>query len=355
MKKILVTTTDSLYGWEIVNYIKPVYSNLIVGSNFFRDFGASLTDLFGGRATLYEKNIQMLNEKAVEKLSAKALEVGANCILGMKVDIDEISGKNMQMFMVTAWGTAVTAKNSSNPLSSTNTKEIDKEKINEQANIIRLASASLESNFKLTLKDLQIIVDTKSPEFKDILFNRYKNLNPGNFSDEDLKIVTKLYSDYFAGLDHTLLIPLIYNELLNGNDELFTDKLLNLIKENDLVDYNYVEPLLHAEVSKKKLALKVLRYDKPYYSSEDIPAIEKVINNLDSSFPLLSTSGTKKGFLSSAEKEAWICKCGKTNDIGTTYCSNCMKDAYGFREAELNVKTVKTSLTNKLLALKSLL
>jgi hypothetical protein len=31
MKKVLVTTTETLQGWEIVNYIEPIYSNLMVG------------------------------------------------------------------------------------------------------------------------------------------------------------------------------------------------------------------------------------------------------------------------------------------------------------------------------------
>jgi uncharacterized protein YbjQ (UPF0145 family) len=355
MKKVLVTTTDSLQGWEIVNYLQPIYSNLIVGANFFSDFGASFTDIFGGRATRYEKNIQMLNEKAVDILKSKALALGANCILGMKVDVDEVSGKNMQMFMITAWGTAVLAKNSSNPLNNTNNKEIDKEKINEQANIIRLAAESLKTDFKLTLKDLQIIVDTKSSEFKDILFSKYKKLNSVNFSDEDYKQVTKLYNDYFSFLDASLSIPLIYEGLLADAEDFVIDKLLTLIEMNNLVDYIYIEKLLDADVTKRKLALHILQNDKPVYSSDDVLALEKVIGHLNNAFPLLSTSGLKKGFLSSTEKEVWICKCGKSNSNEIMYCYNCSKDQYGFKEGEIKSANVIASLNNKLLALKSLL
>jgi len=303
MKKILVTTTDTLYGWEIVNYIKPVYSNLIVGSNFFRDIGASFTDFFGGRATLYEKNIQLLNEKAVDMLSAKALELGANCILGMKVDIDEISGKNMQMFMVTAWGTAVNARNSNNPSNNVSTKEIDKEKINEQANIIRLASASLKENFKLTLKDLQIIVDTRSPEFKDILFEKFKKISPANYSDGEYNQISKLYNEYFAVLDQSLSIPIIYGGLMNEPNDNLTDRLLKIIKENDLIDYQSIRQLLDGNRNTQKLALKILQNDKSYYSANDIDGLAQIITHVNNAFPQLSTAGVKRAFYHPRKKK----------------------------------------------------
>ena len=44
-------------------------------------------------------------------LTVQLIELGANVVLSMKVDLDEISGKSKSMFMITATGTAVIAKN----------------------------------------------------------------------------------------------------------------------------------------------------------------------------------------------------------------------------------------------------
>lgn len=226
MKKVLVTTTETLQGWEIVNYIEPIYSNLMVGANFFSDFGASFTDIFGGRATRYEKSIQLLNDKVLDMIKAKARALGANCILGLRVDVDEVSGKGMQMFMITAWGTAVVVKNAINPLQNSTSKEIDKDKINEQANIIRLVTASLKESFTLKLNDLQLIVDTGSIEFKDILLDKYKKLDSANFSvSDDYKAAVKLYNDYFAALNPDHSIPLLYKDLLTETNDLRKMKL----------------------------------------------------------------------------------------------------------------------------------
>lgn len=47
----------------------------------------------------------MYNE-AVERLQFQAYQLGANCIVGLKIDIDEISGGGKSMFMITSIGTA---------------------------------------------------------------------------------------------------------------------------------------------------------------------------------------------------------------------------------------------------------
>jgi uncharacterized protein YbjQ (UPF0145 family) len=46
MKKILITTTESLHGWEIDTYLKPVFASVVIGANAFSDISASLTDVY---------------------------------------------------------------------------------------------------------------------------------------------------------------------------------------------------------------------------------------------------------------------------------------------------------------------
>jgi uncharacterized protein YbjQ (UPF0145 family) len=139
MRKILITTTDSLYGWEIETYIKPVFASVVIGANAFADIGAAFTDFFGGRSGNYEKRLQLIKDNAIAILTSKATELGANCILALKIDMDEISGKGTQMFMITACGTAVVARNSKNQTEHNQSIQIDKEHVKEKANIIRLA------------------------------------------------------------------------------------------------------------------------------------------------------------------------------------------------------------------------
>ena len=106
-KDILVITTSSADGIKIKKYLKPVSAHIVAGTNLFSDFFGGLTDVFGGRSQSYQKQLTSLYNEAIERIKIAAYELGANCIIGLSIDMDEISGKGKSMFMLTAIGTAV--------------------------------------------------------------------------------------------------------------------------------------------------------------------------------------------------------------------------------------------------------
>jgi uncharacterized protein YbjQ (UPF0145 family) len=73
----------------------------------FSDIFASFSDLFGGRSQTYQNHLTSLYNEAIENIKFAAYEIGANCIVGLSIDMDEISGKGKSMIMLTAIGTAV--------------------------------------------------------------------------------------------------------------------------------------------------------------------------------------------------------------------------------------------------------
>ena len=106
-KDVLVITTSSIDGLKIKRYLKPVSSHIVAGTNLFSDFISGLSDVFGGRSQTYQKQLVSLYNEAIERIKFVAYEVGTNCIVGLSIDMDEISGKGKSMFMLTAVGTAV--------------------------------------------------------------------------------------------------------------------------------------------------------------------------------------------------------------------------------------------------------
>ena len=131
-KDILVTTTSSVEGLKVKHYLKPISAHLVAGTNLFSDFFASFSDVFGGRSQTYQKQLTSLYNEAIERLRTTAYEIGANCIIGLHVDLDEISGKGKSMFMLTAMGTAVIIEDSNrdrilqNPVEKFENVSIDK-------------------------------------------------------------------------------------------------------------------------------------------------------------------------------------------------------------------------------------
>ena len=106
-KDILVITTSSVEGLKIKQYLKPISAHIVAGTNLFSDFLASFSDVFGGRSQSYQKQLTSLYNEATDRIKLAAYEIGANCVIGLNIDLDEISGKGKSMFMITALGTAV--------------------------------------------------------------------------------------------------------------------------------------------------------------------------------------------------------------------------------------------------------
>lgn len=105
--QIMMTTTNGFENHLISKYIGVVSSRMVASTSIFTDLSASFQDIIGGRSPQIEKALQILEKNAVMELESKAQSLGANAIIGYKSDIDEISGKNMQMFMISVYGTAV--------------------------------------------------------------------------------------------------------------------------------------------------------------------------------------------------------------------------------------------------------
>lgn len=103
---MLYTTTDSVQGREIAEYLGVVTGQAIYGANLFRDFLADVRDVVGGRAGAYETVLQEGAEQAMADMRRHAEDLGANAILGISIDYEAV-GKDTSMLMVAITGTAV--------------------------------------------------------------------------------------------------------------------------------------------------------------------------------------------------------------------------------------------------------
>ena len=103
---MITTTTHTVEGRQIREYIGLVTGEAIMGANVFRDFMAGITDLIGGRSDAYESKLADARETALEEMQDIAQQQGANAVVGIDIDY-EVLGANNGMLMVTATGTAV--------------------------------------------------------------------------------------------------------------------------------------------------------------------------------------------------------------------------------------------------------
>ena len=106
---MLITTTSSIAGKEIKEYRGIVFGEVINGVNFIKDFTAGITNFIGGRAAQYEEELINTRADAVNEMITRAEKIGANAIIGVKIDYEPM-GENSSMLMVVASGTAVVAE-----------------------------------------------------------------------------------------------------------------------------------------------------------------------------------------------------------------------------------------------------
>ncbi|WP_295645955.1 YbjQ family protein [uncultured Corynebacterium sp.] len=102
---MIVSTTGTIDGHKIENYIRIVAGESVVGINMFKDIGAGFRNIVGGRSSSYEGEINNAREEALREMVDRALQLGANGVVGVKVDCESLGQGGM--IMVTATGTAV--------------------------------------------------------------------------------------------------------------------------------------------------------------------------------------------------------------------------------------------------------
>ena len=103
---MLLTTTSTVEGRPVAQYLGVVTGEVIVGANIFKDLFAGIRDIVGGRSGTYEKELQKARDIALAELQERAKALGANAVVGIDLDY-EVLGKDNGMLMVSASGTAV--------------------------------------------------------------------------------------------------------------------------------------------------------------------------------------------------------------------------------------------------------
>ena len=106
---MLLSTTSTLDGKVIKEYRGIVFGEVICGIDFVKDFTASITNFTGGRASEYEEELVNARADAISEMTERAEKIGANGLVGVKVDVESLTvGEEGQiMIMVVATGTAV--------------------------------------------------------------------------------------------------------------------------------------------------------------------------------------------------------------------------------------------------------
>jgi uncharacterized protein YbjQ (UPF0145 family) len=101
---MIISTTPTIEGRPIQDYLGIVNGEAIMGANIVRDFFASITDVVGGRSGSYESKLKEARDIAIGEMIEQAARMGANAIVAIDIDYEVV---REGMLMVAVSGTAV--------------------------------------------------------------------------------------------------------------------------------------------------------------------------------------------------------------------------------------------------------
>ena len=99
-----VTTAFGFEGCRVTETMGVVRGITVRSRSVVGTIGASLQTLIGGNITLYTQLCERAREEAFELMLQHAGEVGANAVIGMRYDANEVA---QGVTEVLAYGTAV--------------------------------------------------------------------------------------------------------------------------------------------------------------------------------------------------------------------------------------------------------
>ena len=101
---MIVTTTNDIAGHRVVRYLGLARGISVRSRSIVGNLGAALQSVVGGNITLYTSMCERARADALELMTAHARDLGANAVIAMRFDANEVSAGITE---VLAYGTAV--------------------------------------------------------------------------------------------------------------------------------------------------------------------------------------------------------------------------------------------------------
>ncbi len=107
MDHSMTTTTFNLEGFRVVKNFGVTRGIIVRSRSVVGAIGASLQTIFGGNITLYTTLCERTRQDAFELMLTHAQELGANAVLGVRYDANEVMPGVTE---VLCYGTAVSVQ-----------------------------------------------------------------------------------------------------------------------------------------------------------------------------------------------------------------------------------------------------
>ncbi len=106
---MIVTTTNEIAGYNVTQHLGICRGITVRSRSVVGNWAGGWQSFFGGRLSIYVKLAENARQEAYQDMVNHAAQAGANAVLGMRYDANEIMDGITE---VLAYGTAVTVERS---------------------------------------------------------------------------------------------------------------------------------------------------------------------------------------------------------------------------------------------------
>lgn len=323
---MIITTTNSIDGAKVEKYLGVVTANLVIGTGFFSDLMASFTDFFGGKSGTYRKELEDLFQSAHEELSLKATLLGANGVLGFKIDFDEISGKGMQMFMISVSGTAVKlSEHSAVICNESNVGTITARKL--RIELFKERWLTRDKRYLPESDELDFIQQNNLWEMAESLLDYFVTAAKKDNCDAS---IYKRFPTILSIMNYDDIVKFIYKDYPSRREYVYS-----LIKCNNLFNAKEILRLLQDGFVSE--AIELLDTEQNEYGEADVQEMEEICAFLDNLPDKGRIEEVKSGILSSKMVAKYICPCGHKSEKDSEFCEDyeCGLNIKGLTKVEV--------------------
>jgi uncharacterized protein YbjQ (UPF0145 family) len=107
MPVVKLSTSDSIAGYKITETVEIITAECVFGMNVFKDIMSTFSDIFGGRSKTVQDTFRKARKTCLDELKKEATQIGANGIITVRLNYNEISSQGKGMLFLVASGTAV--------------------------------------------------------------------------------------------------------------------------------------------------------------------------------------------------------------------------------------------------------
>jgi uncharacterized protein YbjQ (UPF0145 family)/ribosomal protein L40E len=104
LETLLVTTTPTVQGRTVSQYLGVVSSVVVLGTGFGSELSASIADLLGTRASAFQEKLTRARKIVVQEMKEQALQRDGDGIVGLNIDYMTLTSN---LLMVSGNGTVV--------------------------------------------------------------------------------------------------------------------------------------------------------------------------------------------------------------------------------------------------------